>query len=94
MSVVDYTQIAEDHASVLILVQQVGSHLAAKSFTRIFDRLSKLHTLKIPKQHRTVNIRYTWCSVYVGHIVCHTLSFRMIDMVYLNNPLIEQAIFT
>ena len=57
MSVIDYSQTAEDHGSVLILVQQVGSQLPSKAFTKLFDRLSRLKTLRVPKQQRTVNLR-------------------------------------
>ena len=58
MSIVEYSQCAEDHQRMLILVQQVGCHLAAKNFSRLYDRITKVQEVDIPNNNRTVYLRY------------------------------------
>jgi len=58
MSIVDYGQCAEDHQRMLVLVQQVGCHMASKTFSRLFDRIAKVQEVDIPNNNRTVHLRY------------------------------------
>ena len=43
---------------MLILVQQVGSHLSGKNFSRLYERIAKVTEVDIPLQDRTVHLRY------------------------------------
>lgn len=49
MATPDYTQQAEDHQAVLILISSVSSedHLSDRSFNKIFDRISRLNEVRI-----------------------------------------------
>ncbi len=58
MSYADYGQRAEDHQSLLVLVSCVGSQLKSKSFSRLFDRISRLEIVPIVGQQRTLHLRY------------------------------------
>jgi trafficking protein particle complex subunit 9 len=59
MSFVDFSQRAEDHTKILILVHQINSTFRQKNFSRIFERVARLHTLTIPMTPpRVVRMRY------------------------------------
>lgn len=58
MSFAEYSQLAEDHASLLILIKQVGSCLTPKSFSKMFDRITRLRTLKVANPPRVISLRY------------------------------------
>ena len=58
MSTTDYSQTAEDHRCMLVLVKQVGCHLKPKSFSRLYDRVSKVQNQTIQNQQRSVYLRY------------------------------------
>ncbi|XP_013391061.1 trafficking protein particle complex subunit 9 [Lingula anatina] len=58
MSFPDYSQKAEDHQSILILVKLVGAELKPKSFGRVYDRISRVECVHVPNQQRTVWMRY------------------------------------
>jgi len=48
MSHPDYKQTAHDHASFLILVRHLGSQLSSRNFTRLYDRICRQTSYKIP----------------------------------------------
>ena len=59
MSFVDFNQRAEDHTRILILVLQVNSAVKPKNFSKIYDRIARIHTLTVPVGNpRVVKIRY------------------------------------
>lgn len=58
MSFAEYSQTAEDHASLLILIKQVGSGLTTKSFNKVFEKVSRLRALKIANPPRVISLRY------------------------------------
>lgn len=62
MSYPDYKQTAQDHSSILILVQHIGKQLNPKVFRKVFDKISKLKhiTVQDPQSgsQRTIWIRY------------------------------------
>ena len=63
MSFADYSQLAEDHTSLLILIKPVGNQLKQKNFNKIFDRISHLQSLTIStasssSPSRTISLRY------------------------------------
>nr|XP_018912061.1 PREDICTED: protein brunelleschi [Bemisia tabaci]XP_018912062.1 PREDICTED: protein brunelleschi [Bemisia tabaci]XP_018912063.1 PREDICTED: protein brunelleschi [Bemisia tabaci] len=47
MSHPDYDQTPHDHACLLVLIKHLGETLTSKSFSRLFDRISRLHHHKI-----------------------------------------------
>jgi len=59
MSFVDFSQRAEDHTRILVLVLQINSSTKPKYFNKIYERISRLHTLTIPTNPlRVVRMRY------------------------------------
>lgn len=61
MSHPDYEQYSHDHAALLILIKHIGSQLKPKVFTKFFERLSKLSTVKITDSSglvRNISVRY------------------------------------
>jgi hypothetical protein len=59
MSSVDFSQTAEDHCHLLILVKQVGCHLKQKSLNFVFDCISKVQSHQIVNPPRVVYLKYT-----------------------------------
>ncbi|XP_078456811.1 trafficking protein particle complex subunit 9 isoform X2 [Lampetra fluviatilis] len=57
MSVPDYTQAAEEHQSLLVLVQPVGV-LSEDAFQRVFDRVAALTQVGARDSSRAVCVRY------------------------------------
>lgn len=55
MSHPDYEQYTHDHAALLVLVRHIGSQLKPKTFTKFFDRISKLTSIRITDS--TGNVR-------------------------------------
>ncbi|KAL1123080.1 hypothetical protein AAG570_002168 [Ranatra chinensis] len=47
MSHPDYEQTAHHHASLLILVKHLGEELSNKSFSKVFERINKINSIKI-----------------------------------------------
>lgn len=61
MSHPDYEQYSHDHAALLVLIRHIGSQLKPKVFTKFFDRLSKITTVKITDSsglERNISVRY------------------------------------
>lgn len=68
MNLVDYVSQAEDHSSLLVLIQNINGKFHNKSFNRFFERISLLDSISInipPQQqiitnqlNRLVHIRY------------------------------------
>jgi len=58
MSFVDFSQCADDHARILILVLPASGQLKPKRFNKIFDRIARLDTLNFPQSSRSVHLRY------------------------------------
>ena len=58
MSKPDYSQIAEDHASLLVLVRPIGNNIKPKIFNKLFERISQLNFFNVPKPHRNVRFKY------------------------------------
>ncbi|KAB0793804.1 hypothetical protein PPYR_13424 [Photinus pyralis] len=61
MSHPDYDQYSHDHASLLILVKQIGPYLKMKTFNKFYDRITRLGNVKITDstgQVRNILVRY------------------------------------
>ncbi|XP_074037146.1 trafficking protein particle complex subunit brun [Leptinotarsa decemlineata] len=61
MSHPDYEQYSHDHAALLVLVKHIGSQLKPKTFTKFYDRISKLNAVKITDSTgavRNILVRY------------------------------------
>jgi hypothetical protein len=59
MSFVDFSQRAEDHTKILILVHQISSAMKQKNFNKIYERIARLHTITIAMAPpRVVRMRY------------------------------------
>ncbi|CAM1328735.1 TRAPPC9 (predicted) [Pycnogonum litorale] len=62
MSVPDYSQRAEDHGSILILVKHIGHQLKQKSFNMIYDRISRQEYIRVHEsqmgRQRGIWLRY------------------------------------
>ncbi|XP_006822919.1 trafficking protein particle complex subunit 9-like, partial [Saccoglossus kowalevskii] len=57
MSHADYSQRAEDHQSLLVLLKSVGPH-KTKSYNKIFDRISRVTCVRMQDAKRNVFLRY------------------------------------
>ncbi|XP_075437898.1 trafficking protein particle complex subunit 9 isoform X2 [Ascaphus truei] len=57
MSVPDYMQCAEDHQSLLVVVQSVGI-VKGENFFKIYNRISSVCQVNVSNSQRVVNIRY------------------------------------
>ncbi|XP_014668848.1 PREDICTED: trafficking protein particle complex subunit 9-like isoform X2 [Priapulus caudatus] len=58
MSVPDYSQSAEDHQCLLVVVKLIGTQIKSKSYHRLFERISRLQHVRIPGQQRSMWLRY------------------------------------
>ena len=59
MSFVDFSQRAEDHTRIQILVLQINNAAKTKNFNKIYERISRLHTLTMPSTPpRVIRMRY------------------------------------
>ncbi|KAK7091615.1 hypothetical protein V1264_009274 [Littorina saxatilis] len=58
MSFVDYSQTAEDHQSLLVLVRHTGSHLPTNLFNLVWERIRALSVVHVQGQNRNVVVRY------------------------------------
>ncbi|XP_041361446.1 trafficking protein particle complex subunit 9-like [Gigantopelta aegis] len=58
MSLVDYSQTAEDHQTLLVLVRHTGSSLAPQSFNNAWDHIRRVSSVHVPGQKRDVYVRY------------------------------------
>ena len=58
MSFADYSQRAEDHQTLLVLVQSIGSQVKSKTYQKLFDRISRLQSVAVPGQQRNIKLRY------------------------------------
>uniref|UniRef100_A0A6P7GIX4 Protein brunelleschi-like n=1 Tax=Diabrotica virgifera virgifera TaxID=50390 RepID=A0A6P7GIX4_DIAVI len=61
MSHPDYEQYSHDHAALLILVKQIGNQLKPKIFTKFYERINKLTSVKITDSTgavRNILLRY------------------------------------
>jgi hypothetical protein len=59
MSFVDFSQQAEDHTRILILILPVGSIPKPKNFSKVYERISRLQSLTVPTNPpRLVRVRY------------------------------------
>ncbi|CAG2234614.1 TRAPPC9 [Mytilus edulis] len=56
--IIDYGQLAEDHQSLLVLVNQTGTLLNNKTFNRAWERIHKCNCIGIPGQKRKAWVRY------------------------------------
>lgn len=54
----DYTQTAEDHASLLILIQPIGNEIQPERFNNIHKRIVNLKQFEISKPIRKINLVY------------------------------------
>jgi len=58
MSFVDFSQCADDHARILILVLPASGQTKPKKFNKGFDRIARLETVNVPGSSRSVHMRY------------------------------------
>lgn len=58
MSCIDYSQTAENHQCLLILVKHVGTLLKTKTFLYLWERIRRVSMVRIPNQQRTIWLRY------------------------------------
>ena len=58
MSYPDYTQRAEDHQCLLVLVQQVGTSINKQTFHRLYERVCRTQFVRIHRNQRIVWLRY------------------------------------
>ncbi|XP_029650274.1 trafficking protein particle complex subunit 9 [Octopus sinensis] len=58
MSCIDYSQTAENHQCLLILVKHVGTQLHNKTFLYLWERVRRVSTVHIPNHQRTIWLRY------------------------------------
>ncbi|GFS05209.1 trafficking protein particle complex subunit 9 [Elysia marginata] len=56
--VIDYSQTAEDHRSLLVLVRHTGPHLHAECFNRIYERISCIKSVRVQGQNREICVRF------------------------------------
>ena len=56
--IIDYTQLAEDHQNLLVLVNQTGSLISNKTYNRAWERIHKCNCISIPGQTRKAWVRY------------------------------------
>lgn len=56
--IIDYTQLAEDHQNLLVLVNQTGSLINNKIFNRVWERIHNCNCISIPGQKRKAWVRY------------------------------------
>ncbi|XP_052097237.1 trafficking protein particle complex subunit 9-like [Mytilus californianus] len=56
--IIDYGQLAEDHQSLLVLVNQTGTLINNKTFNRAWERIHKCNCIGIPGQKRKAWVRY------------------------------------
>ena len=57
MSIADYTQRAEDHQTLLVLLRPL-IQLKTKSYSRILDRVTSVSYVQIPDSKRSIWLRY------------------------------------
>ncbi|KAK6167354.1 hypothetical protein SNE40_021403 [Patella caerulea] len=58
MSFIDYSQTAEDHQSLLVLVRHTGTHLSNQNFSAAWEHVKKLSCIHVQGQKRNVYVRY------------------------------------
>ncbi|XP_071115106.1 trafficking protein particle complex subunit 9-like [Haliotis cracherodii] len=58
LSCVDYSQTAEDHQSLLVLVRHTGVRLKQQGFARAWERMKRLNCIHIQNQNRNIYVRY------------------------------------
>lgn len=61
MSHPDYEQYSHDHAALLVLIRHIGSQLKNKTFSKFYERISRVNNVKITDstgQVRNILVRY------------------------------------
>ena len=58
MSMADYSQRAEDHQCLLVMVHSVGGQLTKVAYEHLYERISDIHQVMITSQQRIIRMRY------------------------------------